>query len=133
MRKRRVIIVGRDPGITGVLGTFFDARAYETVVFRDPAICPVSRKNERCPGSTSCGDITVISHEVPSLNAVDLLAAQQRAGCGLAAANKAVIDSSLDAGERAVLAELGAPHFLLPLDLHALGTWVAGRESLMDL
>ena len=101
--------------------------------FIEPAICPVSRKNERCPGSPSCGDIAVIHHEVPSLNAVDLLAAQQRGGCGLAAVNKAVIASSLDAGERAVLAGLGAPFFLLPLDLHALGTWVAGREIGMDL
>jgi hypothetical protein len=133
MRKRRVIIVGSDPGLAGKLSMFFEARGYETAVFREPAICPVSRQNERCPGSLSCGDIAVIRHDAPSLNAVDLLAAQQRSGCGLAAENKAVIASSLDQGERAVLAALGATFFPLPFDLRTLGDWVAEREKRMDL
>ena len=133
MRKRRAIIIGSDPDTACVLGAFFDGRGYETAFFSGPAICPVARKNERCPGSPSCGDIVVIGHELPSLNAVGLLAAQQRDGCGLAAENKAVIASSLGEEERALLAALGAPLFLRPLDLRSLGTWVAGRETGMDL
>ncbi|MHB8846547.1 MAG: hypothetical protein ACYC7L_17570 [Nitrospirota bacterium] len=133
MRKRRAIIIGSDPDTAGKLGTFFEARGYETAVFRGPAICPVSRKNEQCPGPPGCGDIAVVRHELPALNAVGLLAAQQRGGCGLAAANKAVVASSLDAGELDQLAGLGAPLFMLPLDLGALETWVAERETRMDL
>lgn len=133
MRKRRAIIIGSDPDTAVLLSAFFEARGYETAVFGGPAICPVSRKNERCPGLPGCGDIAVVRHELPALNAVALLGAQQRGGCGLAAANKAVVAPPLDAEERAALAALGAPFFPLPLDLAALETWVAERETGMDL
>ena len=132
MRKRRVIIFGRDLGTSSVVGAFFDARGYESVFFRDTQVCPVSR-NDRCPRSPCCCDIAVVLHGLPSLNAPELLAEQQRGGCGLAASNKAVIAKSLDARERTLLAELGSPVFTYPIDLDGLASWVTECEPRMDL
>ncbi len=133
MRKCRVIIISRDSDAASVLSGFFDARGYETAVLRYPAPCPVAGKNERCPGPPGCCDIMVIRHEAPDLDAIDLLAAQHRGGCGLDAANKAVIGPPLDDEERALLAAWGATYFTTPLDLPVLAKWVAEREARMDL
>ncbi len=134
MRKRRVIIFDGDPATAGGLRKFFEARGYEIMVFRDTAICPVvDQRNGRCPGNVSCCDITIIRHDMPSMNGIDLLAAQQRRGCKLSAVNKAIVARGLDAEDRLSLDVLGAPFFLAPIDLGAFGAWVAQCEEGMDL
>jgi len=133
MRKPRVIIAGSERGTIDTLSGFFQARGYETLLFRDHGVCPVSRKGERCPVSPVCADIAVFRQELPSLRAVDLLAAQRLHGCGLAAENKAVISPTLDAADRAEVTAAGSAFFASPVDLRSLEPWVAQCETRMNL
>ncbi len=133
MRKRRVIIFNKDARLRNEVTRFFAARGYETVVFRDPSICPVYGEFEDCKGSHSCGDIMLLEFETPIMNGVDLIAAQHRRGCKLPATNKAIITASLPAEGRATLASVGAEFFQTPLVLSELEKWVAECETRMDL
>ena len=133
MRKRRVIIFNDDPRLRNALELFFQARNYETMLFREPAICPVYGNVEACPGPYSCGDIVIMSQNTQTMNGIDLLMAQQKHGCKLSASNKAIIAGSLSDEGRAKLAALGSAFFQTPLDFSELEKWVTERATRMDL
>ncbi|NTW60098.1 MAG: hypothetical protein HGB21_03790 [Nitrospirae bacterium] len=133
MRQRRVIIVSYDPHIRSVLKQFFDARVYETVVFRESTICPVYGDVGECPGPYSCGDLFIVGHALPAMNGIDLLLSQHQRGCKLSASNKAVIAGSLSGEGMATLAALGSTLLQQPLDVSKLEQWVTECENRMDL
>ncbi len=133
MRRRRIIIFNDDPKTRSRLKLFFDARGYETLVFREPTICPVYGDAEECTGPHGCGDIAIMGYTMPAMNSADLLMAQQKRGCKLSAGNKAIIGGSIPDAERATLAALGSPIFQSPLDFSELEKWIAEREKRMDL
>ncbi len=133
MRKRRVIIVNDDPRTRYALELFFRARNYETMIFRQPTLCPVYGNSEECPGPYRCGDLVIMNQNTATMNGIDLLVAQQKRGCKLAASNKAIIAGSLSDKGRATLAALGSALIQTPLDLRELEKWVAECESRMDL
>ena len=133
MRKRRVILINNDPRSRNSLKRFFDARGYETLVFREATICPVYGGAEICPGPHRCGDIVIVSYNMHSMNGIDLLAAQHKHGCGLSSNNKAILAGSLPDEGRAMLAALGSALFQHPLDFKELEKWVTAREAGMEL
>ncbi len=133
MRKPRVIIFNNDPRTKDALELFFQARNYETLIFNEPMICPVSGNGEECPGPYSCGDIVIMNQNTPTMNGIDLVLTQQKHGCKLSAINKAIISGPLSDGERTALAALGAAHFQTPLDFSQLIKWVAECATRMDL
>ncbi len=133
MRKRRVIIFNGDSHTRSALRHFFEARGYETVLFRAPVICPVYEKGEECSGPRGCGDIVIMSSYGSAMNGIDLLVAQQERGCKLPASNKAIIAGSLPDEGRAKIAALGSALFQTPLDFNGIETWVAECEGRMDL
>lgn len=133
MRKRRAILFNVDPASRNALKRFFDARDYETLVFREPMMCPVYEDAENCPGPYGCGDIVLMSYSMPAMNGIDLLIAQQQRGCRLSPSNKAIIAGALPDDRLVTLAALGAALFRNPLDFGKLEKWVAECESRMDL
>jgi len=133
MRRRRAIICNDDPRAMNALMQFFQTRGYETLIFREPTICPVYADLEDCPGPHSCGDIVILSYNTPVINGVDLLTAQQKRRCRLSARNKAVVAASLPAEGRAALAELGAAFLQYPLNYDELEKWVADCETRINL
>lgn len=133
MRKRRVIIFTEDQHTRNSLTSFFDARGYESLVFRDAAICPVYGEGKECHGPHTCGDIIIMSDAMKAMDGLDLLVAQNKRGCRLPAENKAIIGGSLPDEGKAILALLGSALFQSPLDLGKLEQWVSEREAAMDL
>jgi len=133
MRKRRAIIFNDDPRAMSALMQFFQARGYETLIFREPTICPVYADIEDCPGPHRCADILLLSYNTPVINGIDLLTAQQNRRCRLSARNKAIVAGSLPPEGRAVLDELGAAFLQFPLSYGELEKWAADCETRMDL
>ena len=132
MRKRRAIIINKDPHLQQELTGFFADRGYATAVFRDSSICSVYDSGD-CTGPRSCGDIMLMNVDTPK-SGLDLIAAQNKRGCKLPAANKAIIAGSLpDIGLGAAFSSLGVAIFLTPLDFSKLQQWVAECETRMDL
>ncbi len=133
MRKRRVILFNEDPFTRRELKSFFDARGYETMIFREPAICPVYGDGEQCPNVRSCSDLIILNNDAAAGKGVDLIRMQQELGCKLPADRKAVIARSFSEEERTMLASMGAVFLARPLDFSELEKWVVGCESRMDL
>ena len=133
MRKRRVLIFNEDPRLRNELELFFQVRNYETMIFREPEICPVYGSVQECRGPYSCGDIVIMSYTTPGMNGIDLLLAQQKNGCKLSSSNKAIVAGTMPELERARLGALGSALFLTPLDFKALEKWARDRADLMDL
>jgi hypothetical protein len=133
MRKRRAIIFRNEPPAKSALKRFFEARVYETLIFREPVICPVYGNGKDCKGPYACSDIMITSHTMPKMSGVDLFIEQQRRGCKLDPRNKAIIAGSLSEGHRAVLIAWGSAIFQKPLDLSELEKWVNECETRMDL
>ena len=132
MRKRRVIIISKDPHLQKEVTGFFEDRGYATAVFRDSSICSVYDSGN-CTGPRSCGDVMLMNADTPQ-SGLDLIAAQNKRGCKLPAANKAIIAGSLpDIGLGAAFSSLGVAVFLTPLDFGKLQQWVAECETRMDL
>ena len=132
MRKRRAIIINKDPRLQQEVTGFFADRGYATAVFRDSSICSVY-DSEDCAEPRTCGDIMLINADTPK-SGLDLITAQNKRGCKLPAANKAIIAGSLpDIGLGAAFSSLGVAIFLTPLDFGKLQQWVAECETRVDL
>lgn len=133
MRKRRAIIFDDEPIVLDVMRLFFEFRGYETMLFREPVVCPVYGDGAECTHLRPCGDIIITDFKMPKMNGIELLAAQAAHGCKVAPRNKALVSGFIDDDSRKALEFLGVAFFYKPVEFNELESWVCECERRMDL
>lgn len=133
MRKRRAILYDDDLTVLNLLKMFFELRGYEVIACREPVRCPVYDEGQMCQNERPCSDILLADYRMPKMTGIELVQAQQKMGCKLAAANKAIISGFFDRESLETIKQMGCTAFEKPVTFEELEAWLEEREQGMDL
>ena len=124
----RILIIDQDAAVRGLLRTYLGSHGHTVHTFPDPSVCPLFQHLDDqsccCPKDEPCGDVVLIDHCMPVINAFSFLQLQRARGCKVLDANKAVMSTSQTAVMQAAMQEFGCHYIAKPFRLEAVGRWI---------
>jgi DNA-binding NtrC family response regulator len=124
----RIFIFDQDAAVRGLLRTYLSSHGHTVHAFPDLTTCNLSRhlddQNSRCSQAAPCGDVVLIDHCMPLINAFSFLQLQRERGCKVLDANKAVMSTSLSPAMKNAMQEFGCHYIAKPFRLEAVGRWI---------
>lgn len=88
----KVLVFDDDQSIGNLLRCFLSSKGHDVTVFKEPNSCPLYLSGEcTCPMDSPCADVIFIDYNMPKLTGLELIRHQERIGCKLRTANKALM------------------------------------------
>ena len=126
--KLRIMVLEQNQVLRELLQTYFSELGHDVLAFSDPTVCPFygKRLDEPCfcHEISPCADVVLADFNVPNINALDFLTLQQRRGCKVLDANKAVMSASMTKALTTAIEELGCHYIEKPFRLAEIGKWL---------
>ena len=126
--KLKIMVLEQNQVLRELLRTYFSEHGHDVLTFSDPTACPLygKRLDEQCfcPKESPCADVVLADFSVPGINALDFLKLQQRRGCKVLDANKAVMSASMTKVLTKAIEELGCHYIEKPFHLAGIGKWL---------
>ena len=126
--KLRILIFDQDSSVRNLLRTYLSSHGHTVHTFPHPSACPLFHHLEdqgcRCPKAEPCGDVVLMEHCMPGINAFNFLQLQRERGCKALDVNKAVMSTSLPPVMKVALEKFGCHHIAKPFRLENIRRWV---------
>ena len=126
--KLRVMVLEQHQALRELLRSYFSAYGHDVLTFSDPTVCPYYGKqlDEQCCclKESPCADVVLADFTLPNINALDFLKLQQRRGCKVPDANKAVMSTGMTTALMKAIEELGCHYIEKPFHLASIGKWL---------
>lgn len=126
-KKFRVIIIEDNLLVSEMFKKVLQGFGCDVRTFQDPTAtaCTVSGNLEcGCPVDSPCTDVLIIDMKMPNMNGVELLKLQEKRGCKVLNANKALMSGAMPPQLQAVVKELGCHFFTKPFKVSELKQWI---------
>ena len=124
-KKLRVIIIEDDLILSALFEKALQGFGCDVRTFQDPTACAVFGNLEcDCPVDSPCTDVLITDMMMPSMNGVELLKLQQKRGCKVLYANKALMSVTMTPQLQAVVKGLGCHFFSKPFKASELKEWI---------
>ena len=126
--KLKIMVLEQDQMLRELLRACFSEYGHDVLTFSDPTACPLYRKQLheecRCSDERPCSDVILVDFNVPGINALDFLRLQQRRGCKVLDANKALMGTGLIRTLKQTVEELGCHYIEKPFHLATISQWL---------
>ena len=126
--KLKIMVLEQNQVLRELLRTYFSEHGHDVLTFSDPKVCPLygKRLDEQCfcSNESPCADVVLADFSLPDINALDFLKLQQRRGCKVLDANRAVMSSKMTKVLTKAIEELGCHYIEKPFRLAEIGNWL---------
>lgn len=122
----RIFIFEEDPSLLKLLTLFLEKQGHQVQGFLDPFTCPVYQQERcTCPATSPCAEAVIVNSRAPLHSCVDLLLGQDRKGCKLPRANKAIMCASFLSDEEERVRQHGFATIRKPFRLAKIEEWLS--------
>lgn len=128
----RIYVFEEDPSLLNLLSTYLINQGHHVKGFSEGYKCPLYLLEECvCPASKPCAEAVIVNTRMPTKESVQILIDQDRRGCKLPKANKAVMSASFNSDQEEYVKQQGFSMIKKPYRLATITLWL--KESALRL
>ncbi len=130
--KLRIFIYRPGDSLRPALQQYIESLGHEVAVINYPQTClQYHSPGNICAATKICSDVIIVGPGIALADGLAMLERRMAAGCR-GAKNNAVIAGILPAAERRRAEAIGCRHLAEPLDMAAIGDWLAEVAQQVD-
>lgn len=130
----RVYLFEEDPSVLNLLVLYLTSQGHQVQSFSNGYECPMYLQEEcECPASEPCADAVLVNARVPDQESIQILLDQDKRGCKLPKANKAVMSTSFNVEQQEYVEQQGFHVIKKPFRLKAISSWLSECSARLDV